>query len=290
MRILALAFVAALAAPEAAAAEFSIDMAELRRLADEVPGAKPAEIRVETLGHFVTPWSMVIEGGDAATVEMDLLAYQLILADKTLLIDTALGEALVAQYGIEGWDAAASARLDTAMANADTIIVTHEHFDHIGRIVAQASDAGLMARTRLTAEQVARPQDMEGVEWPEGVLATYTPLTYERVHALAPGVVLLKAQGHTPGSQLVFVKTAGGAEYLFLGDVAWQQRNVAEMTNRSAETVASMKEDNAAVTAQLEALYALGEAEPDLAIIPGHDGKVVEDLIAAGKLTAGFAD
>lgn len=290
MRILALAFIAALAAPAAAGAEFSIDMTELRRLADEMPGAKPAEIRVETLGHFVAPWSMVIEGGDAATVEMDLLAYQLIFGDKTLLIDTALGEALVPQFGIEGWDSAASTRLDTAMAKADTIIVTHEHFDHIGRIVAQAGDAGLMARTRLTAEQVARPQDMEGVKWPEGALATYTPLAYERVHALAPGVVLLKAPGHTPGSQLVFVKTAGGAEYLFLGDVAWQQRNVAEMTNRSAETVASMKEDNAAVTAQLEAIYALGETEPDLAIIPGHDGAVIEALVTEGKLIAGFAD
>jgi glyoxylase-like metal-dependent hydrolase (beta-lactamase superfamily II) len=54
--------------------------------------------------------------------------------------------------------------------------------------------------------------------------------------AIAPGVVLKKAQGHTPGSQMVFVALASGSELLFVGDVVWNFDAVTQLKYRRKST------------------------------------------------------
>jgi glyoxylase-like metal-dependent hydrolase (beta-lactamase superfamily II) len=43
------------------------------------------------------------------------------------------------------------------------------------------------------------------VQWPEGSRESFKPLDYTGYSAVAPGVVLIKAPGHTPGSQIIYV-------------------------------------------------------------------------------------
>jgi glyoxylase-like metal-dependent hydrolase (beta-lactamase superfamily II) len=113
---------------------------------------------------------------------------------------------------------------------------------------------------------------------------------YDQYQAIAPGVVLIKAPGHTPGSQMVYVQTANGAELLLIGDVAWHSRNIELQRERARlMTMVFIKEDRRAVFGQLAALKRLHEAQPAIHIVPGHDGPVIESLIAAGVLKRGFS-
>ena len=105
---------------------------------------------------------------------------------------------------------------------------------------------------------------------------------------MAPGVVLLTAPGHTPGSQLVFVQLADGRELLFLGDVAWQFTNIEHQRERARLVTLMIGEDRTLVLSQLRALAELHEKEPKLAIVPGHDAAVIEKLIAEGTLVPRF--
>jgi glyoxylase-like metal-dependent hydrolase (beta-lactamase superfamily II) len=107
--------------------------------------------------------------------------------------------------------------------------------------------------------------------------------------AIAPGVVLIRAPGHTPGSQMVYVKREDGRELLFIGDIGWSLRNVE--TGKGRPRLLSqfmLNEDRDAVFAELAILKALHEAEPNLLIVPGHDVATVDALIAQGAMTAQF--
>lgn len=101
--------------------------------------------------------------------------------------------------------------------------------------------------------------------------------------------MLIKAPGHTPGSQLIYVQIADGTEFLFLGDVAWRMRNVETMRTR-ARLVSQffLAEDRDAVLAELKELNRLAAAEPGLKMIAGHDPAPVEALIQARLMTERF--
>ena len=100
---------------------------------------------------------------------------------------------------------------------------------------------------------------------------------------------VVKSPGHTPGSQMVYVQLADGTEYLFLGDVAWVMRNV-ELTRERARLMTwyFLKEERQPVLDQLAGIKAFSDANPQVHLIPGHDGAVVEGLVSAGLLNPGF--
>jgi glyoxylase-like metal-dependent hydrolase (beta-lactamase superfamily II) len=101
--------------------------------------------------------------------------------------------------------------------------------------------------------------------------------------------VLIAAPGHTPGSQMVYVKLADGRELLFLGDVVWHMRNI-DVEKERPRWVTSLlvQEDRVQVSGEIKALHALRNADPGIGIVPGHDGDAVERLTAAGFLEKGF--
>jgi glyoxylase-like metal-dependent hydrolase (beta-lactamase superfamily II) len=168
-------------------------------------------------------------------------------------------------------------------------VITHEHPDHIGGLVTHPNLPEVLGHTQLTQEQVEHPDMMFGLKFPEGALASYRPLAYDRYHALAPGIVLVKSPGHTPGSQMVFVKTAGGREYLFLGDIAWRFESVERLSARARfVSMFFLGEDRDAVLLQLAELKRLHEANPDLVMIAGHDISQMSALVKTGVIVEGF--
>ena len=143
----------------------------------------------------------------------------------------------------------------------------------------------------ITKEQFDNAERTAPVVWPTGSRESFQPLIYQGMLPIAPGVVLVKAPSHTPGSQLVFVQFADGSEYLFMGDISSLDRNWRETRARS-RLVGDLivDEDRAAVFSWLKAFKALSEANPDVTMVPSHDGIVIDQLVEAGRLKRGFTD
>jgi glyoxylase-like metal-dependent hydrolase (beta-lactamase superfamily II) len=270
-------------------ASYALDIDRVRAALDTVPGDKPSAIEVEQVAVFTFPATGVVAGDGWNSVPLPVYSYRLIYPDSTLIVDTALEQSMGGSQ-LSSFDAAALARVQAAMSTAAQIVITHEHMDHIGGLTAHSDLKAVLPKARLTREQLSEPERSLPAKFPEHALDGYQPLVYDQYQAIAPGVVLIKAPGHTPGSQMVYVQTASGAEVLLIGDVAWHSRNIELQRERARlMTMVFIKEDRRAVFGELAALKRLHEAQPAIHIVPGHDGPVIESLIAAGVLKRGFS-
>lgn len=270
-------------------ASFALDIDRVRALSAAVPGDKPSRIEVEEIAVFTFPATAIVAGDGFDGRSLPVYSYRLIYPDGSIVVDTALNEA-VGGSELTSFDAEAYGRMQAAISAAKQIVITHEHMDHIGGLTAHSDVANVLPKVRLTREQLSDPDRSLPAKFPNGALDGYQPLEYEQYHAVAPGVVLIKAPGHTVGSQMVYVQTASGTELLLIGDVAWHFRNIELQRERARlVTMVFLQEDRTAVFGQLAALKRLHEAQPAVHIVPGHDGPVIDALVASGALKRGFS-
>jgi glyoxylase-like metal-dependent hydrolase (beta-lactamase superfamily II) len=263
---------------------FQLDLNQLRALGNSVAGDKPSSIRVEKVTSFDgVPMMGVVANSAWQTTSLSVYAYQVVSPQSTGVIDTAMVDATSQNY-----DAQALRRVQQAMNSAAFVVITHEHYDHIGGLTTHPQLAKVLPHTLLTSRQLAHPEKMNPTKFVEGALTGYQPLDYEGARAIAPGVVLVSSPGHTPGSQLVFVQQADGQEFLFVGDVAWTFANIDTMKERARLVTLMMGEDRDLVLAQLAALHTLHTQAPALHIVPGHDASVIDALVASKALIATF--
>lgn len=268
---------------------FALDIGKIRQLANSLPGAKPQEIRVEEVAKYRFPSFAVIAGTGWANLTLPVYSYELVYPDHTAIIDTAMDGKLAQTTSAASFDNAAYERMQQALDNSSLIVITHEHPDHLGGIYAQPNLTDILKKTRLSREQVSHPEFMAQAALPAQVLSSYQPLDYDQYFAVAPGMVLIKAPGHSPGSQMVFVKEENGTEFLFLGDVAWQIRNIDEIRERARLVTWHMLHENRTqVFAQLAALHSLKQTEPGIHLVPGHDGDTISALTANHSLISEF--
>jgi len=104
---------------------------------------------------------------------------------------------------------------DIDIAGIDMVVNTHLHFDHCGGNHLFAGKPIYVQRRELDD---ARSQDDYTIrEWVEARGVRYVPVDGEL--ELLPGLRLLPAPGHTPGTQVVVVET-GGRPVVVAGDAA----------------------------------------------------------------------
>lgn len=270
---------------------FALDIEELRKLADAVPGPRVTDIRVEHVAGFEFPGIAVVAGDSWAFTKMPVYAYQLVFEDgTTALIDTGMDEKTTKGEGGVYFDGEAFGRVSAAMEKATFVVVTHEQYDHLGGVAVHPKLDALAGNVvRLTREQLSDPVKRKPLVFTEAQVGKLQTLSYERVVPIAPGVVVVRAAGHTPGMQMVYARRADGEEFLFVSDVSWHEDNWKRVRERARlVTQLFLGEDRDAVLAQLAAIKKLAEQNPKLHVVPGHDGVVMEQLFGAKLLTSKF--
>ncbi len=134
---------------------------------------------------------------------------------------------------------AAQATDRCAIARRGLVLITHEHIDHQGGLVA-LDDPAALARAAVqsgaSCPATAGPTCCLGrtSPCPAATIAGTQP------QAVAPGVVVIPAPSHTPGSQMIFVRLADGREFLFAGDIAtWPKAGSKRAPARGCSAISS---------------------------------------------------
>jgi N-acyl homoserine lactone hydrolase len=105
---------------------------------------------------------------------------------------------------------------DFDLAGVDIVVNTHLHADHIGGNHLFAGKPIYVQRRELDD---SRNQDDYTIrEWVEAPGVQYVPVDGEL--ELLPGVRIVPAPGHTPGSQVVVIGSVGRRPVVIGGDVA----------------------------------------------------------------------
>lgn len=282
-----------ISSPEGRPGAYTIDLAGMRAMAksDDLP----SEIEGLAIGEGAFPAAAVRAGWSLLKKHpMVFVSYRLKYDDRSVIIDTAHDRSLHEKmfpgnpFYDDRYEQMQKVMLDSVDQNG-AIVLTHEHPDHIGGIARSASIKELARIAKITVEQLNGPSLPES-GFPEEAKPLFTPYTYEGIASPAPGVVVAKASGHSPGSQLVYVILRDGREFLFVGDIAWDRANIETGIGRPLlVSLFFLHEDRQAVADQLLAIRELQKAEPGLNIIVAHDAAQFEDLKLRKVLADGFA-
>lgn len=176
------------------------------------------------------------------------------------------------------------------------VFLTHAHWDHVGalqdlpgvpvyvneterRFIDQGGDATALIRSFAGLNYHVFRFD--------GPAYAGFPSSYDVFGDGA--VVIVPAGGHTPGSQVVFVRTKD-QDYAFIGDQAWQREGVNTPTEKPWMSREMVDDDAPGVRTNLIKLHQLQLANPKLLIVPSHDRRITSTLPRVQPVSAPAAN
>jgi glyoxylase-like metal-dependent hydrolase (beta-lactamase superfamily II) len=270
---------------------WSADIGAVRRVASLLPGARPLRINVLKFAESRRTKNFSVKGAPKEPSIQARTAFQVVYPDGTVMVDSGMDFQVHKFFGRgqeEPYFPQAAAAVERALHSAKIIVVTHEHGDHVAGVIRTPFFAELAPKTVLTRTQVKTliedPQMPEIRLTPE-MAQHFIVIDYDNYYPFAPGMALIKAPGHTPGSQMIYVALESGKEFVLAGDVAWHMDGVRTMTGKDAPWV---KEDEAAINAELIWLNGLMRTEKNLTVVLSHDEEQRLDLIRQRLLGDGL--
>src|SRR5882672_4764930 len=247
-------------APASGQPAWSANLAEIRRVSTLIPGRKPLRINVLKFAESRRTKNFSVKGEAATPSVQARTVFQVVYADGYVMVDAGMDLAMHKQIGRgaeEPYFPEQAQQVDKALRGARAIVFTHEHGDHVTGVIRTPYLAELAPKTILTGTQVHtlenRPQ-FPDLRITEEQAQRFHIIDYDQYMAFAPGWALIKAAGHTPGSQMMFITLDSGREYLLIGDTAWHMDGVRKTTGKDAPWIV---EDTAAVNDQLKWLSTL---------------------------------
>lgn len=265
-------------------------LTRIRDASESMAEELPQSIAFAKVAESHRPFSDIIEGGSDDLFVSARTAFQIRYAQSTIMVDGGMDEEVHRYYGfgrVEPYFSETNEQVQQALLLADQIIITHEHGDHVSGVVRSPYLNQLAAKTLMNEAQVDslinRPQlpqiqlTREQADW-------FAVAVFERILAVAPGMVLIKSPGHTPGHQMVYVRTSDSREFLLIGDIGWSLDNITELKLRPAQTRSRIGEDPEALMHQMRWIKEHMDRD-GLIIVPSHDDLLLKRYTAEGILS-----
>lgn len=263
-------------------------LAQTRAAAMAIPGALPTQINYLKYASSIRKWSEVVEGGSEDPCTMARTAFQVEFADGWIMVDAGMDRAVHHFFEKEKpqpFDDTAAAKVARAVQLSKLILITHEHGDHVAGAIRNANDQ-LPPKTILTRDQADRlindPQ-MPEIKLDENRSKQYIIASFESVLPVAPGVVLIKAPGHTDGEIMIYTKLQNGREYLFTGDISWCYKGIAERKQKPKSERERVGENADLVGQQLNWIHERLQ-EDKMTILVSHDDIMLPQFAASGLI------
>lgn len=291
--VAALVWYALLDATSPAEADGLVDLAAYRQLvANDAAETLPSAVNVEFVGESDAPSFATQAGVFNGNVTMSYNSFQIVAPNGDTIIDGAVDRDTLNEMsqGKGSFDEQAYDRVLATMTRAPNVMITHEHPDHVMAISRHPQPAEIARNLDLTAAQLSGlPEHApNGQLAPE--IAGVAQLDLSQPQRIAPGVVAVAMPGHSPGTILIYAKTAE-REYLFIGDIAWVMGSVEHLRGRPrfiTWIIPGVDPGRPEVLRQLRALHDLAQANPELVLVPAHDDAYLRGLVTSGALGEGF--
>jgi len=276
-------------AQAAASASFAAPpLSDLRRAAAVIPGEAPTAIHVVAFNPFRFPIAQMVEQG-SGVADASTPVFQISFPRGWIAVDAAMDRALVADA--KAFSDEQYASIQAMLRDARLVVVTHEHDDHAAGVIRSPFLAAVQQHTLLTRAQahslMTAPNEPR-IRIDSATASRYLVLDYDPILPIGPGVVLIKAPGHTPGSQMVYVRLASGGEVVLAGDVAWHSSGIEKQLQKPDSFARSLGviEDRAPIAAELRWLKEIMAS--GVTVVVAHDLAVIDALIGRGVLKQGF--
>ena len=262
-------------------------LASVRALGGAIPGEPPTAVSYLNAYEDSGVVGNAVEGAGSTKRFSVTGVFQVRFKHGWIMIDAAMDSA--ALHRGRSFKADNFAKIETALEKANLIVITHEHVDHVQPLVKSSIADQVAPHTMLTREEIetllTKPK-VSFTSMDSAQVSRYIVVEYERALPIAPGVVLIKAPGHTPGSQMVYVKLASGKEMIFAGDIAWALEGVDTQRQKPDSTSKFMGEDRAAIAKQLAWLKDM--QSQGISVVVSHDGTELQTLAKRGLLSEGL--
>ena len=260
----------------------------VRSLAHAVPGDLPSAV-----GYLSVVDDSALEsdfvGGAPRTRTFEVTpVFQVRFRTGWVMVDAGMSHEAAGKDGVYHQDNYDKA--ESALRRARLIVATHEHNDHVDGVINSPYFSEVAPRTMLTGAQVHSLLGESG-KGSGGLDSAKTRhfivVDYERVLPIAPGVVLVRAPGHTPGSQIVYVKLASGRELMLIGDIVWHHAGLDLQHQKPDSTSRQMGEDRTMIGDEMAWLKNT-VAPAGVAVVVSHDGTALQELARRGVVSEGL--
>lgn len=244
---------------------------KVRALARAVPGELPTALHFITYADWRGPASYALERAPAESVDVTFPVFQVHYRRGWIIVDAGSDREVAGPeviYSQQRYN-----QVQQALRLARLILVTHEHHDHVAGVIRSPFLSEVAPKTLLNRAQVRtlleRPS-VPAIRLDSITAARYLTVEFDLLMPVAPGVVLIRAPGHTPGSQMVYTRLFSGQEVILVGDIAWLMRGIQDPQQKPDSISRDLGEDRAGILRQLEWLNQLA-ATSKIAVLPSHD-------------------
>lgn len=265
---------------------FNPDIDAIRKLALMPVGELPTALNVLSVADTTRPANIVVKGADPKRkIKLERTAYQLQYGDDAIMLDSGMDEATANTFGKGGnFYQDKYQRLQQALRQARLIVLSHYHADHVGGVVTSEYLPELAPKvlaTRSTAGLMVNKPHKPTIHLDKAYANQFIVYDYERYYPIAPGLVAIKAPGHSADAMMFYIRLKSGQEFIHSIDTGWSMENIIENKMKNASWI---KEDEKQVMAQFAWLNKMMRQNPQLIVLSTHDADQYQQLRARGIL------